>query len=182
LLTRRQILLGLLSGSGLALCAGPSGFLHQAGAADTLRIVSIDWAAAEAMLSLGIVPVGLSDTSFYRKRMASPVLPDTVADVGPFWEINLEALAELRPDFIIATDYNMVMTPRIADVARVELVPSISWPSIFSTAWPNCAACRVPPQMRLRKWPRTALPRRGQSLPGITILSGLCCPILAGAR
>jgi iron complex transport system substrate-binding protein len=62
--------------------------------------------------------------------MASPVLPDTVADVGPFWEINLEALAELRPDFIIATDYNLVMTPRIADVARVELVPSITTPNV----------------------------------------------------
>ncbi|MEL4072001.1 ABC transporter substrate-binding protein [Ochrobactrum sp. GPK 3] len=130
MLTRRQILLGLLSGSGLALCAGPSGFLHQARAADAPRIVSIDWAAAEAMLSLSIVPVGLSDTSFYRQRMALPVLPDTVADVGPFWEINLEALAELRPDFIIATDYNMVMTPRIADVARVELVPSITTPNV----------------------------------------------------
>ncbi|MHC5230672.1 ABC transporter substrate-binding protein [Brucella sp. LJL56] len=128
MLTRRQILLGLSAGPGLALCAGLSGF--PARAASASRIVAIDWAAAEAMLSFGIVPVGLSDTGFYRQRMASPVLPDGVADVGPFWDINLEALAALKPDFVIATDYNLVMTPRIADVARIELVPSITTPNV----------------------------------------------------
>ncbi|GAA5543960.1 MULTISPECIES: ABC transporter substrate-binding protein [Brucella] len=126
MLTRRQIILG----SGLALCAGLSGFGSAVAAASAPRVVAIDWAAAEAMLSFGIVPVGLSDTSFYRQRMAAPVLPETVVDVGPFWEINLEALAALKPDFVIATDYNLVMTPRIADVARVALVPSITTPDV----------------------------------------------------
>ncbi|QTN05956.1 ABC transporter substrate-binding protein [Ochrobactrum sp. EEELCW01] len=116
-------------GSGLALCAGLSGF-GSAAATPAPRVVAIDWAAAEAMLSSGIVPVGLSDTAFYRQRMAAPVLPETVVDVGPFWEINLEALAALKPDFVIATDYNLVMTPRIADVARIELVPSIITPNV----------------------------------------------------
>ncbi|MBA8862214.1 MULTISPECIES: ABC transporter substrate-binding protein [Brucella] len=126
MLTRRQIMFG----SGLALCAGLSGFGFRAAAASPPRVVAIDWAAAEAMLSFGIVPVGLSDTAFYRQRMAAPVLPETVVDVGPFWEINLEALAALKPDFVIATDYNLVMTPRIADVARIELVPSITTPNV----------------------------------------------------
>ncbi len=125
MLTRRQMMLG----SGLALCAGLSGF-GSAAATPAPRVVAIDWAATEAMLSFGIIPVGLSDTAFYRQRMAAPVLPETVVDVGPFWEINLEALAALKPDFVIATDYNLVMTPRIADVARVELVPSITTPNV----------------------------------------------------
>lgn len=126
MLTRRQMLFG----SSLALCAGLSAFPQRAFATSAPRVVAIDWAAAEAMLALGITPIAISDTGFYRQRMAAPVLPDSVRDVGPFWEINLEALAALKPDFIIATDYNLVMTPRIAEIARVELVPSITTPNV----------------------------------------------------
>lgn len=88
-----------------------------------LRIAAIDWAGAEAMLALGAVPVGLSDTRYYRERMSRPVLPADVPDIGPFWEVNMELLAEIRPDAILANASNLVAMPALSDVARVHAVP-----------------------------------------------------------
>ncbi|NTF35062.1 ABC transporter substrate-binding protein [Rhizobium skierniewicense] len=90
--------------------------------ANPSRIVAIDWAAAESLLALGVTPAAVSDTGYFRQRMPLP-LPDNVLDIGPFWEINRELLAEIAPDVILINSSSLIMTPDIARVGRVETVP-----------------------------------------------------------
>ncbi len=117
MLSRRRfmgsMLFGLASLRGQA-WAGP--------ATTTRRIAAIDWPSAESLLALGAPPVAISDTGYFRQRV--PVtLPESVADIGPFWEINLELLAALAPDAILANASSLIMTPAISEIARVEIVP-----------------------------------------------------------
>lgn len=86
------------------------------------RIVAIDWAAAESLLALGLTPAAVSDTGYFRQRMPLP-LSDNVLDIGPFWEINRELLAEIAPDLILINCSSLIMTPDIARIGRVETVP-----------------------------------------------------------
>ncbi|TCQ25877.1 ABC transporter substrate-binding protein [Rhizobium sp. PP-CC-3G-465] len=90
--------------------------------AGSARIVAIDWSAAESLLALGVVPAAVSDTGYFRQRMPLP-LPDDVRDVGPFWEINRELLADIAPDLILINSSSLIMTPDIAKIACVEIVP-----------------------------------------------------------
>ncbi|HEV7307825.1 ABC transporter substrate-binding protein [Ensifer sp.] len=117
MLTRRHLVASIPF--ALAALAAPSRAATESG---LKRVAAIDWAAAEALVALGAIPVAVSDTQYFRQRM--PVsLPETVADIGPFWEINLERLAAIAPDAILANSSSLVMTPAIADVAPVAQVP-----------------------------------------------------------
>lgn len=117
MLSRRRFL-----GSTLAALAVSKG---QAWAGAKRRIAAIDWPAAESLLALGAPPVAISDTGYFRQRV--PVtLPKDVADIGPFWDVNLELLSALAPDAILAHSSSLVMTPAIAEIAPVEMVPERS--------------------------------------------------------
>lgn len=116
MLSRRRFMGSMLF--GLASLNGHA----RAGPATTRRIAAIDWPAAESLLALGAPPVAISDTGYFRQRV--PVrLPKSVVDIGPFWEINLELLAALAPDAILANASSLVMTPAISEIAAVEIVP-----------------------------------------------------------
>lgn len=95
----------------------------SAGSAAPPRIAAIDWTGAEALLALGVSPCGVSDTSYYRERMREPALPPDVTDIGPFWEVNMELLAELRLDLILAATSNLISMPALRTIATVHLVP-----------------------------------------------------------
>lgn len=117
MLTRRR----LLAATPFALAAVAAPF-RAAASSRARRIAAIDWAAAEALVALGATPVAVSDTQYFRQRM--PVtLPESVADIGPFWEINLERLAAIAPDAILANSSSLTMTPAIGEIAPVEQVP-----------------------------------------------------------
>lgn len=120
MLSRRRFLGSTFA--GLALSKGQA---WAGGAPAKRRIAAIDWPAAESLLALGAPPVAVSDTGYFRQRV--PVaLPENVADIGPFWEINLELLSAMAPDAILAHSSSLVMTPAIAEIARVEIVPERS--------------------------------------------------------
>ncbi|WP_151719362.1 ABC transporter substrate-binding protein [Gemmobacter serpentinus] len=103
------------------LCAAPA--LAQGPAAETApRLAAIDWGAAEALIALGIRPVAISDSHYFASRMPFD-LPAGIADIGPFWEINLEYLSRLAPDLILAPASALVMTPRIVEIAPVQIIP-----------------------------------------------------------
>ena len=93
-------------------------------AAAPARIASIAWLGAENALALGVAPVGVADAAYYRQRMAHPPLPEGVADLGPFWEPNLERLLALRPDLILVDAWSVVDGGRLAEIARVERIPA----------------------------------------------------------
>ncbi|WLD96307.1 ABC transporter substrate-binding protein [Agrobacterium leguminum] len=85
------------------------------------RIAAIDWAAAESLLALGVTPRAVADTGYYNQRMPQ-ALPAETLDIGPFWEINLELLDRIRPDLILIGAPSLFMTPRLREIAPVEVV------------------------------------------------------------
>lgn len=81
---------------------------HEAGTltlnAPPTRIVALNWAATEALLLLGITPVGVADRDGYGTWVQAPALPDAgVANVGSRSAPSLEAIAELKPDLIVTS-------------------------------------------------------------------------------
>lgn len=91
--------------------------------ADRQRIVTINWAAAETLLSIGVTPLAISDSRYFRRRITHPVLPASVLDIGPFWEPNLEMLDALRPSLIISDALPAAMMNKMAQIAPVEIFP-----------------------------------------------------------
>jgi len=86
------------------------------------RIVAINWLAAETLLSLGITPLAVSDTAYFRRRINMPALPAGVLDVGPFWEPNIEMLAALKPSLILSDFVAPALLDNLRRVAPVQVV------------------------------------------------------------
>lgn len=80
---------------------------HEAGTltleAPPVRIVTLNWAATETLLLLGITPVGVADRDGYYAWVQEPLLPEGVANVGTRVAPSLEAIAELKPDLIVTS-------------------------------------------------------------------------------
>jgi iron complex transport system substrate-binding protein len=89
-------------------CAeGTQAFEHALGTACVAvpaeRVVTLEWSYTEDLLALGMQPVGAADITGYELWVKIPVaLDETVVDVGTRQEPNLEAIAALNPDLIIA--------------------------------------------------------------------------------
>ncbi len=67
------------------------------------RVVTLNWAATEALLLLGVTPVGVADKTGYATWVREPALPDQVPNVGTRVAPSLEAIAELKPDLIVTS-------------------------------------------------------------------------------
>lgn len=67
------------------------------------RIIALNWAATEALLLLGVTPVGIADRDGYRIWVSEPELPDGIANVGTRVAPSLEAIARLKPDLIVTS-------------------------------------------------------------------------------
>lgn len=102
-------------------------------AKDAMRIAAVDWAAAESLLALGAVPLAVADTGYYNQRMPQ-VLPVATHDIGPFWEVNLELLDRLRPDLIFIGAASLFMTPRLKEIAPVEVVEDMTGDKAYGRA------------------------------------------------
>jgi ABC-type Fe3+-hydroxamate transport system substrate-binding protein len=89
---------------------------------DPRRIVAVNWSAAEMLLSLGITPLAISDSGYFRRRIPHPALPSEVLDIGPFWEPNMEMLRALAPSLIISDELPASVIAQMATIAPVETV------------------------------------------------------------
>jgi ABC-type Fe3+-hydroxamate transport system substrate-binding protein len=67
------------------------------------RVVALEWNVVEHAVSLGVMPVGVSDVEGYSNWATSAPLDDTVTDVGVRGEPSVETIAGLEPDVILAT-------------------------------------------------------------------------------
>ncbi|WP_273203051.1 ABC transporter substrate-binding protein [Marinobacter subterrani] len=67
------------------------------------RVVALNWAATEALLLLGVTPVGVADRDGYRVWVKEPELPEDVANIGTRVAPSLEAIAQLKPDLIVSS-------------------------------------------------------------------------------
>lgn len=75
------------------------------------RIVALEWTYVEDLLALGIQPVGVADIEGFNDWVKLPVALDpAVVDVGDRGEPNLETLAQLDPDLIIAPLFRVADT------------------------------------------------------------------------
>ncbi len=71
------------------------------------KVVVLEWVYVENLLALGVQPAGVADIEGYNKWVDVPVElgPDAV-DVGTRGEANLETIASIKPDLIIALKYD----------------------------------------------------------------------------
>lgn len=70
------------------------------------RVVALEWTQAENLLALGVQPVGMADIEGYNNWVKIPVsLDESVVDVGTRQEPNLESIAMLNPDLILAVSF-----------------------------------------------------------------------------
>lgn len=94
-------------------CAdGEQAIAHALGTACVVetpeRIIALEWTYAEDLLALGIQPIGVADIQGYHRWLKIPVtLDEAVIDVGTRQEPNLELIASLNPDLIIAPSFRV---------------------------------------------------------------------------
>lgn len=101
---------------------------HEMGTAsfDTTpkKVVALDWALTETVLSLGVELEGIADAKGYQQWVVKPELNSNVTDVGSRREPNLELLTELKPDVILISEHMAAAYHQLNKIAPV-LVYSI---------------------------------------------------------
>ena len=83
------------------------------------RIVSLDYGLASTLLSLGVVPVAVSELADWDKWVVEPRMPDGVINLGSSFEVNFEILAALKPDIILTTPYLEDIRPKLESYGQV---------------------------------------------------------------
>ncbi|NMT64216.1 iron-siderophore ABC transporter substrate-binding protein [Marinobacter orientalis] len=81
------------------------------------RIVALNWAATEALLLLGVTPVGVADRDGYDVWVNQPALPAGVPNIGTRVAPSLEAIAELNPDLIVTSSEMAPASGLLASIA-----------------------------------------------------------------
>ncbi|GMA26245.1 ABC transporter substrate-binding protein [Luteimicrobium album] len=79
------------------------------------RVVTLEWGFTEDVLALGVTPVGMADPKGYGDWDTVAPVPSSTADVGETVEPNVEAVAALHPDLVVAsTDLPAGVTAQLA--------------------------------------------------------------------
>lgn len=118
-LSRRSLLAGLAAAPVLAATPVFSLGRYQ-------RIVSLDYALASTLLSMGAKPLGVASLADWSRWVVEPAMPDDVVDIGSSWEVNFELLAALKPDLILTTPYLEALRGKLEGFAPVLSVPVYS--------------------------------------------------------
>ncbi|SDS31171.1 iron-siderophore ABC transporter substrate-binding protein [Jiangella sp. DSM 45060] len=69
-----------------------------------VRVAATEWNAVENLVSLGVMPVGVSDIKGYENWVSGAPLDDTVTDIGTRGEPSMDTLATLDVDLVVVTD------------------------------------------------------------------------------
>jgi ABC-type Fe3+-hydroxamate transport system substrate-binding protein len=131
---RRRLALAGLGAAALAASGAP--FAREAAVslaaraaagaavASSPRVVVLDWPLTEVVLSLGVVPAGVSRPTWYAKLDGVPPLPSSVVDTGLLYQPNFEVLESLKPELIVITPWHAplrALLERIAPTLTVQL-------------------------------------------------------------
>lgn len=86
--------------------AGPVTVTDSRGQAVTLdapasRVVGLEWAEVEMLVSLGVMPVGVADVEGYGTWVSAGPLDGSVTDVGLRGEPSVDAIVGLEPDLVV---------------------------------------------------------------------------------
>lgn len=90
------------------------------------RVVVLDWDLLEQLLTLNITPLGATELSSYQQWVVEPKIPSSVEEVGTRAEPNLEKIASLKPDVIIASSAQEDLLPLLKKIAPVIYLPNFS--------------------------------------------------------
>lgn len=131
-MNRRTWLAALLSAVSTA-AIGASG--DSAGARPPQRIVVLDWALTEMLLSIGVVPVGSANTAGFRRFFPTSDLPRSVVDLGLMFQPNMELLLSLRPDLIVISPAHAALRASLE-----RLAPTVTFGRYRSSPTPYIAA------------------------------------------
>lgn len=75
---------------------------------DVERVVTLEHSMTEAVVTLGVQPVGVADLELYNTLVNLPIpLSEDAIDVGGRREPNLELITTLKPDLIIAASWRV---------------------------------------------------------------------------
>lgn len=87
------------------------------------KVVVLEWTFTEDMIALGVQPVGNADNEGYKVWVTGEApLDAAVTDVGTRGEPNLETIASLKPDLIIAvTDSHEAIYEQLKGIAPTLL-------------------------------------------------------------
>ncbi len=88
------------------------------------RVVVLNWDLLEQVLELGITPVGAPNLPSYADWVVQPVVPAGVEDIGTRAEPNLDKIAALKPDVIIAASPQKDLIPTLERIAPVVYLPN----------------------------------------------------------
>ncbi|CAN5689192.1 hypothetical protein BH24CHL1_BH24CHL1_00610 [soil metagenome] len=83
------------------------------------RVVALEWPYVEALLAIGVQPVGVADVEGYTRLVnTEPSLSDDVTDVGTRAEPSLESIIALEPDLIIGVQFrHEALYDTLSDIA-----------------------------------------------------------------
>lgn len=68
------------------------------------RVAATEWNAVEHLVSLGVMPVGVSDIKGYGQWASAEKLDGTPTDIGTRGEPSMDTLAKLDVDLVVVTD------------------------------------------------------------------------------
>ncbi|ADU71376.1 ABC transporter substrate-binding protein [Pantoea sp. At-9b] len=119
-ISRRQLIQGALASAAL--------FSFPLLAAGAPRWVILDWGLTEMALLLGVTPVGVAATDWYRRLFSQPHLPPQVVDVGLLFQPNYETLFELHPTQLLVTPAHRMAEAQLSRIAPLHY---------FSTSSPH---------------------------------------------
>lgn len=103
------------------------------------RIVSVDYYTPAALVDLGVYPVGVVNSYFTEgsaipEQYKSAIVESDAESIGEYYELNLEAVAQAKPDLIIATSDFLPLD----DPLRVELekvAPIVTFEARDGESW-----------------------------------------------
>ncbi|MER1961713.1 iron-siderophore ABC transporter substrate-binding protein [Proteus vulgaris] len=90
------------------------------------RIIVLDWDLLEQVLTLDVIPIGATEIAGYNQWVAHPVAPNSIEEVGMRAEPNLEKMASLKPDLILASSSQQDLLPVLKTIAPVMYLPNFS--------------------------------------------------------
>lgn len=108
------------------------------------RIVSVDFYTPAALIDLGVTPVGVVNSYFAKESQGIPeayraaIQESDALSIGEYYELNIEAVAEAKPDVIVATDdFLPAEDPIRAELSKIA--PIVTFTARDSLSWKSRA-------------------------------------------
>ncbi|CAG19975.1 putative iron(III) ABC transporter, periplasmic iron-compound-binding protein [Photobacterium profundum SS9] len=148
------------------------------------RVVVLNWDLLEQLLALEITPLAAPNVIGYQQWVVRPTAPDSIEEIGTRSEPNLEKIAALHPDVIIAASPQQDLLPILESIAPVVYLSNFGKQEdaapVAIKHFKTLAHCLVKkhwPSRNCNKWIRD-LPNYGSNLkPNFLEMNSLKTPL-----